>query len=124
MSQTKRPQDAQDTYDMIVKACEQQEVDPDRHISIQIDDSLRQGISAAMTAGKKATVAITIDINPAAGASRRVSFAMKHKATIPKAPVPVVEMFADKDTGKLFKADPNQMGLKGVPQADDAPKPN
>lgn len=124
MAPTKRPQDPQDTYDLIVKACEQQEVDPDRHISIQIDDSLRSGIMAAMTTGKKATVVITVDILPGAGANRRVAFAMKHKATLPKAPVPVVEMFADKDTGKIFRADPAQIGLVGVPQADDPAKPN
>lgn len=117
--QQKKRQQEQDTYDLIVQACEQQEVDPDRHISLQIDDSLRQGIVAAMYTGKKATVTITVDIVPGAGANRRVGFAMKHKATIPKAPVPMVEMFADKDTGKLFRADPAQNGLPGIPQADD-----
>lgn len=118
-----RPQDAQDTFDFIIQQVEKMETDPDNHISIQLDDTLRDAIVAAMATGKKNTVTIKINVIPAADfrVARDVGFTCEVKADIKRAPIPGVRVFADRETGHLSVADPNQrkLPLAAVPPPEN-----
>lgn len=83
---TKAAQDRQDTFLIILKALDAAETDPDRHISIQIDDALRDAIKAAQTSGEVANVSIKIKVKP--GPDRRVHFIPSVKGQLPRPPVP------------------------------------
>ncbi len=110
MSTQKRPAEPQDTFDFAIRMCEQTETDPDRHISILIDDALRDAVMAAMATGRKAKVTITLTVtpNPDFRVARDVAFSAGVKADLPRAPIPAVRVFADRETGELSVADPNQ----------------
>jgi hypothetical protein len=111
MPPTKPPeqQDEQDTFDEVLKAIDASEFEPDRHISIQLDRSLREAIQAAQTSNKPASVTIAINVRP--GPDRRVEFAAKVTSKLPKPPTNAVTLFADAN-GTLHKSDPRQMALR------------
>lgn len=96
------------TFDEVVEAIDSLESEPDRHLSIQIDKSLRDAIKAAQTSGQSADVTIKIKVKPEAG--RRVGFSANVSAKLPRPPVSGVTLFADID-GKVHKADPAQLKL-------------
>lgn len=109
-SQAKKPTSGQDTYDFIIQQIERMETDPDRHVSILIDNALREAVTAAMANGKKNTVTIKIGIVPSSDyrVARDVGFTCAVKADIARAPIQAVRVFADRETGELSVADPNQ----------------
>ena len=98
----------QGTFDQVIEAIDALEHEPDRHLSIQIDNSLRDAIRAAQTSGKKASVAIAIKVVP--GPDRRVTFAADVKASLPRPPLSGVTLYADAD-GNVHRSDPAQQRL-------------
>lgn len=105
---TKAEQSEQDTFDEVVSAIDSAEVDPDRHVSIQIDKSLREAIRAAQTSGQPSSVSIAVKVKP--GPDRRVSFGMNVSAKLPRPPVAAVTLYADA-AGGLHNSDPAQMRI-------------
>jgi hypothetical protein len=104
----KRQDNPQDTFDAIIKAIDGDEFDAERHISIQIDETLRDAIIAARNSNKPASVTIAIAIKP--GPDRRMEFGAKVTAKTPRPPTPAVTLFADA-AGCLHKSDPRQTRL-------------
>ena len=98
----------QDTFSEVLKAIDATEYEPERHVSIQIDDALREAICAAQTSNQSASVTITVKVKP--GPERRVSFAANVNAKIPRPPVSAVTLFADAN-GNVHKSDPAQQRL-------------
>lgn len=98
----------QDTFDEVVAAIDSAEVDPDRHVSIQIDKSLRDAIRAAQSSGQASGVTIAVKVKP--GPDRRVSFAMNVSAKLPRPPVAAVTLYADA-SGGLHTSDPTQLRM-------------
>lgn len=102
----------QDTFASVIEAIDAVEVEPDRHLSIQIDKSLRDAIRAAQGSGQPAGVTITVKVKP--GPDRRVSFAANVNAKLPRPPVSAVTLYAD-EAGNIHKSDPAQMKLSLPP---------
>lgn len=98
----------QDTFSDVVQAIDALEVEPDRHLSIQIDNSLRDAICAAQSSNQKASVTIVIKVTP--GVERRVSFAANVNAKLPRPPLSGVTLYADAD-GNVHRQDPAQTRL-------------
>lgn len=109
MTAAAEQQEEQNTFDQVVEAIDQLESEPDRHLSIQIDNSLRDAIRAAQTSLQKASVTIQVRVMP--GADRRVTFAATVKAAIPKPPVQAATLYADAD-GNVHRSDPKQQRLE------------
>lgn len=105
---TKAERTEQDTFDEVMTAIDAAEVDPDRHVSIQIDRSLREAIRAAQTSGQASGVTIGVKVKP--GPDRRVSFAMNVSAKLPRPPVAAVTLYADAGGG-LHASDPAQLKM-------------
>lgn len=105
---TRAEKQEQDTFDEVVAAIDSAEVDPDRHVSIQIDKSLREAVRAAQTSGQSAAIAIAVKVKP--GPDRRVSFAMNVTAKLPRPPVAAVTLYADA-AGGLHGSDPAQLRM-------------
>lgn len=99
----------QETYAEIIAAIDRLETEPERHISIQIDTSLRDAIQAARSSGKTTGVTIAIKVKPEH--ERRVYFSATVAAKLPRPPVSAVTLFAD-DEGHLHTSDPNQRRLE------------
>ena len=98
----------QDTFVSVVEAIDQQEVDPDRHLSIQLDQSMRDAIRAAQTSGQKASVTVVVKVHPSQ--ERRMIFSATVKASLPRPPVQMVTLFADAN-GAVHRSDPAQQRL-------------
>lgn len=110
MSKTAEPEvEEQNTFDDVIAAIDATESEAERHLSIQIDDSLRDAIRAAQTSGRPAGVTIAIKVQP--GPDRRVSFAANVAAKLPRPPVTAVTLYADAD-GNVHKSDPAQQRLQ------------
>lgn len=107
MTTTKTEQQAgrQETFQLVVQAIDASEHDPDRHLSVQIDDCIRDAVLAAQTAGESATVTIKVKVEP--GVERRVTFTASVKAQLPRPPVPGATLYADR-AGGLHQSDPKQ----------------
>lgn len=95
----------QDTFDAVVKAIDRMEVEPERHLSIQIDTACREAIRAAQLTGKSAAVTIKLSIKR--DAERRVTFAADVATKLPRPSVSAVTLFTD-DEGGVHSADPRQ----------------
>ena len=108
MAKTDTTAEEQDTFNEIIEAIDALESEPSRHISIQIDQSLREAILAAQNSGKAAAVTIKIAVKP--GPERRVNFAADVNAKLPRPPVSGVTLYADAKGG-LHKSDPAQMRM-------------
>lgn len=106
-------QDENDTFQSVIEAIDTQEIEADRHLSIQIDRSLRDAIRAAQNSGQKAEVTVKVSVKP--GPERRVNFAAHVSAKLPRPPVSAVTLYADED-GHVHRSDPAQRTL-------DFPKP-
>jgi hypothetical protein len=74
------------TFEEVIQAIDELEVDPDRHLSIQMDNSLREAIRAAQTMGRKAEVSVKVKVTP--GPDRRVVFSADVTAKLPRRPSP------------------------------------
>lgn len=98
----------QDTFTNIVDAIDSLETEAERHLSIQIDNSLRDAIRAAQNSGQGASVTIVVKVKP--GLERRVSFAANVNAKLPRPPLAGVTLYADND-GNVHKSDPAQLRL-------------
>ncbi len=98
----------QDTFHAVIQAIDEQEVDPDRHLSIQIDECVRDAIRAAQSSGQSAAVTIKVTIKP--GPERRISFAANVNAKLPRPPVSAVTLYAD-DAGRLHHSNPDQLRM-------------
>lgn len=95
-------------FQEIVAAIEAIETEAERHLSIQIDGSLRDAIRAAQTSGQKASVTITVKVIP--GPDRRVTFSANLASKLPKPPLATATLFADQ-SGKLHRSDPAQLRM-------------
>ena len=100
-----------DQFSRVVEMIDDLEPDADRHISVQMDNSVRDAIMAAKRSGKTATVMVKIAIDTAP--DRRVLFRGEVKATLPRPPTSQVTAYADEDGG-IFDRDPLQVELPGV----------
>lgn len=107
--QKQEVQDEQDTFDQVIQAIDSTESEPERHLSIQIDNSLRDAIRAAQASGQKSSVTIAVKVVP--GPDRRVTFAANVKAQLPRPPVSGVTLYADAD-GNVHRSDPAQQRLQ------------
>lgn len=114
----KKANEEQDTFDEVVKAIDANEVEPDKHLSIDIDQSLRDAICAAQLTGKPSSVTITIKVKKN---NRRLQFAANVKATLPRVPTPVVELYADAE-GNVSNRDPAQGRFTFNEQSEFKPK--
>lgn len=104
----------QDTFDHVIEAIDALETEPDRHLSIQIDNSLREAILAAKTSGKPAGLTIAIKVTPTPGEQRRLQFSASVSAKLPRPPVSAVTLYADAD-GNVHRSDPAQQRLRFEP---------
>lgn len=98
----------QNTFNDVVMAIDSLESEPDRHLSIQIDKSLRDAICATQSSGQPASVTVVIKVK--AGAERRILFAAQVNAKLPRPPMSAVTLYADAD-GNVHKSDPAQTRL-------------
>lgn len=98
----------QNTFDDVVGAIDALEPEPERHLSIQIDNSLRDAIRAAQGSGQPAGVTIAVKVRP--GPDRRITFSATVNAKLPRPPVNAATLFADAD-GNVHKSDPAQQRL-------------
>jgi hypothetical protein len=109
------------TFDAVVRAVDSLESEPSRHLSIQIDESIRDAILAAQASNQKASVTIQVKVTP--GVERRVSFVATVKAQLPRPPVSGVTLYADAE-GNVHNADPAQQRLAFYDQAAQPKKEN
>ena len=105
----KQTQEEQDTFAAVVAAIDSIETDPGRHLSIQIDQSIRDAIQAAQASGQGASVSIAIKVKP--GLGRRMSFVANVNAKLPRPPVATCTLFADAE-GNVHQSDPAQQRLE------------
>lgn len=101
----KKKDEEQDTLATIIEAIDSQESDPDRHVSIQLDRSIREAVKAAQTSGKPASVSFKLNVKT--GPEKRVSFSADVTAKLPRPPVSGVTLYADAE-GNVLKSDPRQ----------------
>ncbi len=99
------------TLQQVLRAVDETESDPARHVSIQIDDGIRDAIRACKDSGKKAKFTIEVVASPQP--ERRVQLGVLVKATLPKPPTSAVVLYAD-DMGSLHRSDPAQLPLPGA----------
>lgn len=102
------PEESQDTLDEVIAAIDAAEVDPDRHLSIQLDKSLREAIQASQASNQPASVTLTVKLKSEAG--RRVTFTANVNAKLPRPPVSGVTLFADAN-GAVHNSDPAQLRM-------------
>lgn len=98
----------QDTFNDVIAAIDANESEPDRHLSIQIDNSLRDAIRAAQNSGQPASVTIVVRVKREI--DRRVGFSATVAAKLPRPPLSGVTLYAD-DDGNVHKSDPAQMRI-------------
>lgn len=98
----------QDTFKEVVEAIDALETEPDRHLSIQIDRTLRDAIRAAQNSGQSADVTIKVKVKT--GPERRINFSANVSAKLPRPPVSGVTLYADMD-GNVHKSDPAQLRM-------------
>lgn len=99
----------QDTFNEIIEAIDALEVDPDRHLSIQIDQSIREAIQAAQTSGQPSEVMVKVKMK--SGPDRRMDFSANVSAKLPRPKVSAVTLYADA-SGGIHKSDPAQLRMK------------
>jgi hypothetical protein len=113
-----RPEE-QDTFTIILQAIDKTETDPDRHLSIQIDQSIRSAIRAAQASNRPATVIIKLKMQ--AGPERRMEFHGGVDCKLPKPSAPAVTLYADSEGG-VHRSDPKQGQL--FPSSTRSPQEN
>ena len=118
---TEKQPEEQNTFAEVITAIDALESDPARHLSIQIDDAVRDAVQAAQTSGQPASVTIQVKIKP--GAERRMSFIAHVKAQLPRPPVGGVTLYADAN-GHVHHSDPKQSHLEFYDPAAQPKKEN
>lgn len=103
-----KPTDEQDTFNQILEAIDALETEEERHLSIQIDKSLRDAIRAAQNSGQPAEVTVKVKVKT--GPERRINFSANVSAKLPRPPVSGVTLYADLD-GRVHKSDPAQLKM-------------
>lgn len=98
----------QGTFTEVVRAIDAQEMEPERHIAVQMDEAVREAILAARGSGKNASVTVKLNVVP--GIDRRVSFSAVVSSKLPKPSANLVTLFSDAE-GNLHRQDPNQTRL-------------
>lgn len=101
--------ESQDTFESIIQAIDANEVEPDRHLSIQIDAACRDAIRAAQTSGQPASVTIAVKVRP--GPERRITLAANVKANLPRPSLSAVTLYAD-EAGGVHRSDPDQLRME------------
>ncbi len=114
MKRRDEEEEAPDTFDAVIEAIDRMESEPDRHLSIQIDRSLRDAIRAAQTSGQKASITIALFVTSRPDDPRRVNFVAKVAAKLPRPPVSSVSLYADEEGG-VHNHDPAQLKLPYAP---------
>lgn len=109
-SQKEAPNE-QDTFLAIIDAIDSMEPERERHVSIQIDSSLRDAVRAVQSSGQAASVTISLKVKP--GPDRRIGFHASVKAQLPRPPVAGVQLYADAE-GCVHRSDPAQQRLPFV----------
>lgn len=97
-----------DTFDAIVEAIDALESEPDRHLSLQIDNSIQDAVKAAAASGQPSSVTIVVKMK--SGPDRRMIFSASVAAKLPRPPVSAVVLYAD-DEGRIHKSDPDQLRM-------------
>lgn len=97
-----------DLFSQIIEAIDDAEVEPDRHVSIQLETSLKDAIHAARMSGKKAIVTVKVHVKPEH--ERRVQFSATVDAKLPRPSVSAATLFAD-DRCQLHRSDPAQLRM-------------
>ena len=100
--------EAKTTFDQIIQAIDENEVEPDRNIAQQLETSLKDAIHAARLTNKKATVTVKLAVKPEH--ERRVQFSASVEAKLPRPSVSAATLFAD-DKCDLFRSDPAQLRI-------------
>lgn len=108
----KEKAEEQDTFNDVIAAIDANESEPERHLSIQIDNSLRDAIRAAQSSGQPASVTIVVKVKREV--DRRVGFSATVAAKLPRPPLSGVTLYADAD-GNIHKSDPAQMRMPFAP---------
>jgi hypothetical protein len=102
---------------IILAAADSAEPDPDRKVSLQIEEGLAAVTRAVKETSQDGTLVITLKVEP--GAEARVGVSAKVKVTCPRPAVPSVTLYADEE-GHLTTA---QMGLFGANKSTRTPNP-
>jgi len=92
----------------VLAAVDRAETDPERHIQIQVEESLAKAIQAVKTTGDEAKVTLIIKVFPDQGS--RVTFSARCEEKLPRAPTSTVTLFTDK-AGNLLDSDPQQTAM-------------
>ncbi len=122
MPKAKKQEEEQDTFSDIISAIDAMEMEPDRHLSIQIDQSLREAVRAVQNGGKAATVSLTFKVARAPESTKRIQISATLKKTMPPPPVSAVSLYADED-GSVHRSNPAQEQLPepiGFPRLTNA----
>lgn len=107
--------DPGNTFAEVIKAIDEAETDPARHLSIQIDDKLRGAMLAAKATGKSASITIKVVAKP--GPERRITLTGDVTAKLPNVVGNEIVLYVD-DLGRLHNRP--QMAL---PDITPKPKP-
>ncbi len=108
MSKQRTDNDSDNEFDRVIGEIDRLEVEPDRHLSMQLDKEVRAITRAAKAAGKPAMLKLTIKATP--GPDRRVVFSASFASTLPKPSANAVTLYADED-GAIHQSDPLQIRL-------------
>jgi hypothetical protein len=111
MPKTEKPDteaDAKDTFTSIIEAIDSMEVEPERHLSVQIDRALREGILATKNSGQGASITISLKVKR--DAERRVTFVGNVALKAPRPPSSAVTLYTD-DDGHVHRSDPAQLRM-------------
>lgn len=111
----KNEETEQDTFHDVISAIDANEVEPERHLSIQIDTALREAIRATQDSGQ--TAGVTIAVKVKRDGDRRVVFAANISKKLPTPTFGGATLYADA-AGRVHRSDPAQIRMdfpKAVP---------
>jgi hypothetical protein len=112
----------QGPFDNVIRQIDRIEVEPERHLSIQIDNDVRAMIRSATQTGQAASVTIKL-VAKRKGELIEITGTCTPK--LPKPPVGSVRMYAD-EFGDLFNHNPNYVtsSLPGIDARTPARQPD
>lgn len=82
-------------FNRIVAEIDRPETDPARHLSIELDEAIREITRAAAAAGKSATLTLTLTVKP--GPENRREWTHDVKKKIPRLPRAAIVLYADQE---------------------------
>lgn len=103
-----RPEQEGNRLAAVLAAVDRAETDPERHIQLQIEESLAKAIQAVKATGGEAKVTLSIKVFADQGS--RVTFSARCEEKLPRAPTSTVTLFTDK-AGNLLDSDPQQTAM-------------